>query len=519
MSQATPSAAKVPFLAGGMSIALAIAAAKLALHCFCNNRYGYFRDEFDYLACGDHPAWGYVDQPPLIPILAKLSRLILGESLRAVRFLPALAASAVVVLAVMIARELGGRRFALVLTAVTMAIAPIYLSAGSLLTTNCLEPLLWMGCAWFAVLAIRRADPRYWLWFGITAGIGLEEKYSIGIFLGGIVLGLLLTPQRRDLASRWMWLGAAAALLAFLPNIIWNFVNQWPFLQLMHNIKMDGRDVVLSPLQFFAQQALLLHPLNAPVWIAGLIALLFWRPLRPYRLLGWCYLAALTAFLVLHGKNYYLAPIYPMLLAAGAVVIERGIEASRQNWLKPAMLVLLVATGAWLVPIVTPILPVDTFIAYMNKLPFEIPRSENSHFAAALPQHYADQFGWQEIVAATAQAWDRLSADERPGCGIFAQDYGLAGSIDFFGPRYGLPPSLSGHQTWWLWGPRGYSGNCLIVVGDRQEVLRDLFQTVELAATSAHNPYALEGDIPVFICRGAKFGSLAAIWPRLKKWR
>ena len=158
-----------PFLAGGMLAVVAIALAKLVLHCVFNNRYGYFRDEFDYLACGDHPAWGYVDQPPLIPILAKISRLILGDSLRAVRFLPALASSLAVVQAASITRLLGGRRFALILTAVAVSIAPQYLSNGSLLTTNCLEPLLWMGCVYFAILAVQRNDPRYWLWFGVVA--------------------------------------------------------------------------------------------------------------------------------------------------------------------------------------------------------------------------------------------------------------------------------------------------------------------------------------------------------------
>src|SRR5437868_2533146 len=166
------------FLAGGMTVVLAIAFAKLLFHCYFNNRYGYFRDEFDYLACGQHLAWGYVDQPPLIPFLTRISRIVLGESLRSIRFLPALASSALVVQTAVLAREFGGRRFALLLSAITVLIAPQYLSNGSLLGTNCLEPNLWMGCAYFAILAIKRNDPRYWLWFGLVAGLGMEEKYS-----------------------------------------------------------------------------------------------------------------------------------------------------------------------------------------------------------------------------------------------------------------------------------------------------------------------------------------------------
>jgi hypothetical protein len=505
------------FLARGMFVAVAIALGKLILHCIFNNRYGYFRDEFDYLSCGDHLAWGYVDQPPLLPFLVRISRIVLGESLRSIRFLPALAASAIVVLTAMIAREFGGRTFALILSAVAILIAPTYLSDGSLLTTNCLEPILWMGCAYFAILAIKR-DARYWLAFGVIAGLGLQEKYSIAIFGLAILVGLLLTKQRRFLVNKWIWIAGLIAFLIFLPNVIWNFQNHWPFLELMRNIRSEGRDVQLSAFQYFMQQVLLLHPLSAPLWITGVVTLLLSRRFKDYRLLGWCYLVSFTAFVVLKGKNYYLAPIYPMLIAAGAVVFESGIERTRQVWLKPALIVILLAGGAWLAPLVIPIFSVDRFISYMDTLPFKVPRTEHGHERALLPQHYADQFGWEEMTTMTAQAWAVVPVTERADCGIMAQDYGQAGAIDFFGPRYGLPPALSGHQTYFLWGPRNYSGNCLIVLDDDQETLDKLFEQVEYVGES-DNPYALERHIPVFLCRRAKFGTLAQLWPKLKKWR
>src|SRR5882762_5371506 len=320
---------KPAFVADGMLIVLILAFANFLLHLYFNNRYGYFRDEFDYMSCGDHLGWGYVDQPPLIPFLIHVCRALLGDSLRSIRFIPALASSLLIVQTAAIARELGGRRYALVLSAVCALIAPQYLSNGSLLGTNCLEPSLWMGCAYFAILAIKRNDPRYWLWFGVVAGLGLEEKYSIAVFGFGIVVGLLLTEQRRALMSKWFWLGGLAAFLIFLPNLIWNVQHHWPFLELMHNIRATGRDVELSPLQYFTQQILLVHPLTAPIWITGVIALLFSARLKPYRFLGWCCLVTFTVFVVLKGKNYYLAPLYPMLLAAGAVTIEHGIERLR----------------------------------------------------------------------------------------------------------------------------------------------------------------------------------------------
>jgi hypothetical protein len=536
-SVSLPAHGRQSFFAQGMAIIWAIALAKLLFHCYFNNQYGYFRDEFDYMACGDHLAWGYVDQPPLIPFLIRICRAVLGDSLRSIRFIPALASSLLVVQTAVLARELGGRRFAVLLSAICAVVVPQYLSNASLLGTNCLEPNLWMGCAYFFVLGVKKKDPRYWLWFGVVAGIGMEEKYSIAVFGLGIVVGLLLTEQRRAFLDKWIWLGGLAAFLIFLPNLLWNVHYDWPFVQLIHNIKADGRDVVLGPAQFFLQQLLLANPLTLPIWLRGLLFLLFSARLRPYRALGWCYLVCYAVFFVLHGKSYYLAPVYPMLLAAGAVVIESAIDGRedartdggpgvhpesgrrRLQWLKPVIIGVLLADGAYLSPIVIPILSPDHFLAYAKSLPFKLPVMEHSHARAALPQWYSDQFGWQEIVDETAVAWNRIPADERTDCGIFAQDYGQAGAIDFLGRRYGLPPALSGHQTWFLWGPRGYSGNCMIVLDDRRKRLEELWEHVEYVGTSAANPYALEQQIDVYICRGSKFGTMAQLWPQLKRWR
>jgi hypothetical protein len=503
----------------GMAIVWAIAIVKFVLHVYFNNRYGYFRDEFDYMACGSHLAWGFVDQPPLIPFLVHVSRSLLGDSLRSIRFVPALGSSLLVVQTALIAREFGGRRFALILSAIAAALAPQYLSNGSLLTTNCLEPNLWIGCAYCAILAVKRGDPRYWLWFGVIAGIGLEEKYTIALFGFAIVVGLLLTKERRAFLNKWIWLGGLAAFLIFLPNVLWNIHYHWPFLQLMHNIRAEHRDVVLPAGQYFLQQVLLIGPLAAPIWLAGLAALFFSSRLRPYRFLGWSYIVCYAALFALHGKNYYLSPIYPLLLAAGAVAFEWILDVPSRAWMKWAAATLLVASGLHLAPITVPVFSPEHFIAYMNHLPFKLPVTEYGHERAALPQWYADQFGWQEIVQETAIAWNRIPQQERAGCAIFAQDYGQAGAIDFFGPRYGLPPALSGHQTYFLWGPRGHSGNCMVVLGDSRARLDQLFSSVEFVGVSPDNPYALEKNISVYVCRGAKFGTLAQLWPLIKKWR
>jgi Dolichyl-phosphate-mannose-protein mannosyltransferase len=505
--------------ANGIAIIWLIALARFCFHLYFNNRYDYFRDEFDYIACAKHLAWGYVDQPPLIPFLTRISLALLGDSLRAIRFVPALAASLLVVQTAYLVREFGGSRFAMLLSAIIVVFAPQYLSNGSLLGTNCLEPNLWMGCAYFVILAIKRNNPVYWLWVGVIAGFGMEEKYSIALFAFGIVVGLLLTEQRRAFLNKWIWWGGLAAFVIFLPNLLWNVYHHWPFLQLMHNIRAEGRDVALSPGQYFLEETLLVGPLAAPIWIAGLVAFWVSPRLRPYRVLGWSFLVCYFAFLVLHGKIYYLAPVYPVLVAAGALVTESALDRPRLAWLKPAVAILLAVNGAYLVPVTVPVLSPPGFLEYANRLPFKLPVMEHAHARAALPQWYSDQFGWKDIVEETAMAWDQLRPDERRDCGIFAQDYGQAGAIDFLGPRYGLPASLSGHQTWFLWGPRAYSGNCMIVLDDSREKLEGLWSDVDYVGTSADNPYALEKQIPVFICRGSKFGTLADLWPKLKRWR
>lgn len=507
-----------------MWIIWAIALVKLLAHTYFNNRYGYFRDEFNYLSSGEHFGWGYVDQPPLVPWLAEISRLVIGDSLRAIRFVPALASSLLVVQAAVLAREFDGRRFALVVTAICVALAPQYLSNASLLGTNCFEPNLWMAAAYFAILAVKRDEPRYWLWFGVVAGIGMEEKYTIALFGAGIVFGLLLTPQRRAITDKWFWFGGLAAFLIFLPNLLWNYANDWPFLQLMGAIRAEGRDVVLSAGDYFLQQALLTNPLSAPIWIVGVFALLFSTSLKPYRFLGWCYLFCYAALFLLHGKSYYLAPVYPMLLAAGAVVIERLVDGAdvtrpRLGWLKAVIAIALTANGLFLAPIVVPVFSPDDFITYMHGLPFKLPVMEHSHARVALPQWYSDQFGWQEIADETAVAWNQIPEDQRADCGIFAQDYGQAGAIDFFGRKEGLPAALSGDRTYYLWGPRNYSGDCMIVLDDRKEVLEQYWQNVNYVGTSAANPWALEQQIPVYICTRKKFDSWAAFWPKVKKWR
>ena len=309
-------------------------AIALLVHLLTNGRHGYFRDELYYIACARHLAFGYVDQPPLSILLLRLSQLLLGDSLFALRLLPALAGAAIVALTGIIAREIGGRAWAIALACAGSLCALFNLAVGNFFSMNAFEPLFWMGAVYLLVRIVNGGSPTLWLWFGVLFGIGIENKHSTVFFGVGIFVALLLTPQRRHFARKSIWLGGIIALAIALPNILWQAQHHWPTYELLSNIAHSNKNVALSPVQFIAQQAVFMNPGTLPLWLAGLFWLFCSRDGRRYRVVGIIYLVTLAEFIVLHGKSYYLAPAYPMLFAAGGVAVER-IFAARLMWIKP----------------------------------------------------------------------------------------------------------------------------------------------------------------------------------------
>src|SRR5262245_41468704 len=497
-------------------LVLYIAAAKLVFHLVTASRYGIFRDELYYLACADHLDWGYVDQPPLIAWIVWIARHAFGDSLLGLRFLPAMAGAGLVVLTGKLTEELGGRRFSQALAALAVAVVPIYLIMHHWMTMNAFEPLIWMGCAWDIACALQCAQPLYWVVFGVLAGIGMETKYSIAFFAFGAFVGLLATRERHFLKSRWLWIGMIVAFLIFLPNLIWMVLHKFPFLELMDNVRRSGRDVVRSPLAFIADQANILNPILFPLWAGGLIWLFFDRRGRRYRVLGWTYCVMLVLFIALQGKNYYLAPAYPMLFAAGAVRFET-LAHERWRWSKLAYVALIILTTIALAPLSAPILSPSAYVEYQRMLGLEPPRAENQP-TGPLPQYFADEFGWEEMTREVARIYNGLAPQERAATAIFANSYGQAGAIDFFGPKYGLPKSISNHQSYWFWGPREYTGNTAIVLGSDGRGDREHFRSVEAVGHVQHAYSRRDEHFDIFICRGL-MSDLRTLWPQLKKWR
>jgi len=490
-----------------------------AAHMLVSGRYGYFVDELYYLACSHHLAWGYVDQPPLIAVITWLERVTLGDSLPALRFLPAVAAGLRVLLTGLIARELGARRFGMVLGCVCVMVAPIYLGLDSLLTMNAFESLVWMGAALIALKIFNGSSAKWWLLFGVVCGVGLLNKHSVLFFGFGLFVGLLLTKQRRQFASPWFWLGGLMALAIFLPNLLWEVHRGFPTIELLRNVQRSGRNTEVGPVGFLLLQAAILHPLTAPVWIAGLVELLRDREGKGWRVLGITWMVIMVCMLTMHGRLYYPAPAYPMLFAAGGVAFERWLsQVGSGRWLKPAYVTVLVLTGLAIAPFAYfPMLSVKQYIAYSQWLHFGPPRIEN-HRMGPLPQIYADQFGWKEMAQVVANAYYKLPPEERKDCAIFGQNYGQAGAIDFFGAKMGLPPAISGHQNYFYWGPRGYTGSCMIVMDDTPEQLHELFDEVEFAGHVEHPLSMPYQHFDVYVCRKPKFGTLEKLWPELKRW-
>jgi hypothetical protein len=343
----------------------------------------------------------------------------------------------------------------------------------------------------------------------------MENKYSMAFFVIGVFAGLLLSPERRFLKSRWMWIGALTAFVIFLPNLIWLVRHDFPFLELMSNVRRSGRDIARGPMAFVLDQAMLVNPVLFPLWAGGLAWLLFSRAGRRYAVLGWTYLVMLVLFIALKGKNYYLAPAYPMLLAAGAIAFEQN-TSRRIAWSRSAYLLLIVAVTMVLAPLFSPILPVETYIRYQNRLGLEPLKAENQR-TGVLPQYFADEFGWEDMTRAVAKVYSGLPPSERSTTAIFANSYGQAGAIDFFGPKYGLPKSVSGHQNYWYWGPREYTGSTVIVLGSDGSGDREHFATVEAAGRAEHPYSRLDEHFDIFLCRRLNV-NLQTLWPEVKHW-
>lgn len=494
-----------------VEILIVLCAAKFLLHLFTSVRhYGYFRDELYYLDMARHLDWGYVDAAPLIAVYAKVA-LLMGGSLTALRVIAALAGTALVALAMLVARELGGNRYAQFLSGLAILLCPAFLVEDSLLTMNAFEPLFWTGCLFVLARIVRTGVSRLWLWFGVLAGLGLENKHSTLSFGFAVVVALLLTPYRREFAKPWIWIAGAIALALFLPNIIWQIRHHFPTIEDLANVRREGKNVILGPVAFIKEQIIDMHPILFPVWFSGLIWTL---RNRRWRVLGLTFVVFFVLMEVAHAKNYYVFPIYPMLFAAGAVAIEDWLR-TRSVWMRVSLVAIILLTTIPAIPMFTWMLPPERLLAYQNAIGFK-PAKMEVHHESLLMQPIADQFGWPEVAREVAAIYNALPPEERAKTGIWAGNYGEAGAINEFGPQYGLPRAWSRHQNHWYWGPPPERYTNLIVIQWSQEDVQD--NCTAFQAFQHYDRFGMgEENTPIYLCRGVKF-DIQKIWWHSHHW-
>jgi hypothetical protein len=504
-------------LTGENALLAYLALAKLLVHLLTNGNYGYFRDEFYYMAAGERLDLGYLEFPPLVALVTTFTRLLLGDSPVALRLFPALAGALVVVLAGLMARELGGGRFAQGLAALATLVAPNFLAMGTFLSMDAFDQLFWVSATYVLLLILKRDRPRLWLLFGLIVGLGLLTKVTMLFFGFAVFFALLLTPARRHLRTPWPWLGGAIGFAFLLPYAFWQIEHGWPTLEFWGNY--GGKVDPASPVEFLVEQIVTMHPLTLLIWLAGLYYYLFSSAGQPYRPLGWIYVVLSVLFVVQNAKFYFLAPAYPMLFAAGGLTIERFVRRHRWGWLKPAYVVILLVGGTVAAPLVAvPALPVQTLAKITGAAGGDAGVEVETREVGQLPQQFADRFGWETMVATVASVYRDLPPEEQAESCIFTGNYGEAGAIDFFGPRYDLPKAISGHNNYYIWGPGDCTGRVIISVGVPLDRLEVMFEDIEQADT-IDCEYCMpdEDNLPIYVVRSPK-ASLQEIWPQVKHY-
>ena len=494
-----------------------LALLKFAIHLGTNAfaGYGIFRDELYYIACSNHLALGYVDQPPLSIYLLSISRAIFGDSLFAIRLFPALAGALTVFFAGLIVRRLGGQKPAVRLAAFAVMLAPVQLAMHSYYSMNCFDSLLWAILAYIIVLIIQDDQPKWWILLGLLLGLGLLNKMGMLWFGFGFFVALLVTPLRRYLKTKWPWITGALAFLLFAPFIIWNVLNDYAHLEFIRNastLKYAG----VTAKDFILGQIILQNPAALLVWLAGLYYFFFHKEGKKFLILGIIYV---VAFLILvingHSKPEYLSPAYPMLFAGGAVLLERMFSRKNLKWLKFAVPVLIIISGILMAPLVLPVLPVETFVKYSDIIGIRPGNSEGKELAQ-LPQFYADRFGWETMASTVAGVFHSLPEEEQKKTIIFGQNYGEAGAIDYYREKYGLPTVISAHNNYWLWGYGDETAEVSIILGGDEEDHNEYFGQVEQVAVIQCDycmPY--ENNLRVYVCRDVKI-NISEIWEFMK---
>ncbi len=505
--------------------AYALALATVALHLAFNHRFGYYRDELYFIDCARHLAWGYVDQPPLAPLLTWMTAPV-GYALWAVRLLPAILSGITVLLACAIARELRGGGFAQTVTALTVAMAPGFLGLGYALSTEVLSPAVWSALILLTVRLVKTKDERLYIAMALVVALGMYAKYSVAACAIALALGLAFTGNARLLRSRYLVLGVAFVVAMLLPNALWQASHGFPMLGVIHGDQLnrhalangvadESANLGLNAAYFVATQIAYQNPFFCVIWVAGLVALVRGKDEAPYRFIAVAYFLLVVLIVATVGRGYYLEGFYAALFAAGAVAIERFLSP-RAAWCRPAFAIAVCAGGAAFAPLALPVLSLPSYMNYEIAIGLSRPAPPDGKHHLINPL-YADQLGWKTMTQTVAHAYWSLPPQQRAGTAIFADRYAYAGAIDFFGPAFGLPRVISPNNSYYLWGVRGYNGDSMLAVGatDYPLLMRSFGSVVQVAVYRNEYRWILEGPLPIYLCTRPR-APLARMWPAFK---
>ncbi len=494
------------------------AIVKFSIHLFTAPGYSFFFDEFYTFALSRHLAFGYVDLPPLVPALVAVSRAVLGDSLLAMHIVPALAGSATLILVCLMAKEFGGKQFAVALTALVFITVPLWLSVNSIFCYDGIDQLALAAFVYTLVRLLKTGNHRLWLLLGLIAGIACITKMTI-LFMGpGFLAALLLSRRRKDLLTRWPWLGGVICLLIIAPYLLWETANHWPTLEYWNNY--GSLRVYQASVQEYATNILIyMNGFLLPLWAAGLYRIFRRLEGIDYRFLGVLFLVTLTLLFVLHASGRMAGGVFMPLLAAGAVFVEEIL--ARFRWRIVGQVVAtayVVVIGLLVIPLTLPLLPWDRFRAYAKTVRFmEPPLMEFVGMASTTSPLIEGRLGWDEVVQAVAGVYNGLPQEERATAGIFAESYAVAGAVDQLGPQYGLPHAVSGSLTYYLWGP-GYSWDVMIIVPNASNHMDLFFDQCEMKDTVKYEQGGINDPPSIYVCRKLK-RSPDKIWPSMKNYR
>lgn len=450
-----------------MPAVIAIAVSIFLLHLFTNSRYGFHRDELQVLSDSMHLDWGYIVYPPLTPWLERLAHTLFGYSLVGLRLFSAIAQLIIVIAAGLMARALGGNRLAQIGAALAVALSPIALFEGTQFQYSSYEQCAWVLVSYGVVRLLTRDDPRWWLWIGFFAGVGLLSKYTVVLFVIALLGAFLLSPARRLMASRWFALGCALTVLIVLPNIIWqvrHHFSSFTFLEHIH-----ARDVRIgrgNAQQFWMGQTVgSANPFALPLWVLGTIAAL---RSRRYRAIGWLFVLTVALLAISHGRGYYQAAAFPVVISMGAVAATQWLATERVALRRTFVVV-------WFVGL----LFCGTVAACML-----IPIASSGPlraFALKNSEDLREEIGWKQLVQTVASIRDSLPPEQQQSLGILASNYGEAGALDVFGPQYHLPAPISWTNSGWFRGYPTPTPTTLIVLGLNRDDADALFTGCRLA--------------------------------------